>query len=204
MHTLLARPTYTEMRRLDRLRGCACRCRCFSTGSSRRQHATASHDPYNAFTWRAEEQAIDGQKSKDATATSSSSRGPDSKQDTEPPLDLRDLRVSIKENFATRDGPTGCSSAILDGYTSPYDATVVERLRSHGARIVGKTNMDEFGMGSYGIHSRHGPVRNPLDIQRVAGGSSSGAAASVAAGLCDACVEKELSLSAKQMLLSRE
>lgn len=98
---------------------------------------------------------------------------------------LSHLRVSIKENLATAEGYTSCASDALARYNSPYDATVVSLLRASGAQLVGKTNMDEFGMGSHGVHSAHGPVLNPLNTAHVAGGSSSGAAASVAAGLCD-------------------
>lgn len=98
---------------------------------------------------------------------------------------LSGLRVSIKDNFATQELPTTCASKALDSYTSPYDATVVSLLRRNGAHLVGKTNMDEFGMGSAGVFSNRGSVKNPLNTARVAGGSSSGAAASVAAGLCD-------------------
>ncbi|EDQ89618.1 uncharacterized protein MONBRDRAFT_25148 [Monosiga brevicollis MX1] len=94
--------------------------------------------------------------------------------------------VAVKANIATREGPTNCGSAFLADYTSPFDATVVDRLKQHGYRIGLKTNMDEFGMGSFGLHSAFGSVTNPaLDATaqpRVAGGSSSGSAAVVAAG----------------------
>lgn len=97
--------------------------------------------------------------------------------------------ISIKDNICTKDMPTTCSSKMLEGYMSPFDATVVSLLRTSGAKIVGKTNCDEFGMGSANINSTFGPVINPKSREedrdmRVAGGSSGGAAASVAADLC--------------------
>uniref|UniRef100_D8Q1W7 Glutamyl-tRNA(Gln) amidotransferase subunit A, mitochondrial n=1 Tax=Schizophyllum commune (strain H4-8 / FGSC 9210) TaxID=578458 RepID=D8Q1W7_SCHCM len=119
---------------------------------------------------------------------------------------LRGLPVAVKDNICTRDMPTTCSSAMLKNFTSPFDATVVRLLRENGADIVGKTNCDEFGMGSLNIHSVHGPVVNPCnpwppeeeaeadsDQRRIgkrfsAGGSSGGSAAAVAAGMCRAAL----------------
>ncbi|KAL1739524.1 amidase signature domain-containing protein [Schizophyllum fasciatum] len=120
---------------------------------------------------------------------------------------LRGLPVAVKDNICTRDMPTTCSSAMLKNFTSPFDATVVRLLKENGADIVGKTNCDEFGMGSLNIHSVHGPVVNPYQprfelggrtdpqsiphtegVQFSAGGSSGGSAASVAAGMCRAAL----------------
>ena len=94
---------------------------------------------------------------------------------------LAGVPLALKDVMAMRGVPTTCGSRILEGWRPPYDSTVVERLRAADVVILGKTNMDEFAMGSSTEHSAYGPSHNPWDLDRIPGGSGGGSAAAIAA-----------------------
>jgi aspartyl-tRNA(Asn)/glutamyl-tRNA(Gln) amidotransferase subunit A len=113
-------------------------------------------------------------------------------------LPLAGVPIALKDNLVTTEQPNTCGSRILKGYRSPYNATVVDRLRAAGAMIAAKANLDEFAMGSSTEHSAYGRVRHPLDPSRVPGGSSGGSAALVAAGAVPAALGSETGGSVRQ------
>ena len=154
---------------------------------ARARDVRAGADGLNALLWHDRDAAL-GAAREVATLTREGNRaGP-----------LAGVPVVVKDNIATLTMPTTCGSKILEGYVSPFEATAITRLRTAGAVIIGKTNMDEFAMGSSTENSAYGPARNPLDPTRVPGGSSGGSAACVAAGVVRVALGSETGGSVRQ------
>lgn len=111
---------------------------------------------------------------------------------------LAGVPLALKDVFVTTDAPTTCASKILEDYMSPYDATVTTKIRAAGIPILGKTNMDEFAMGSSTENSAYGPTHNPWDLTRTAGGSGGGSSAALAAGMAPLAIGTDTGGSIRQ------
>ena len=143
----------------------------------------AGKDGLNCILWSDRDASLGQARERDARAAAGTLAG---------------VPYVVKDNFSTLGLPTTCGSKILEGYVSPYEATAVARLNAAGGVLVGKTNCDEFAMGSSNEYSAYGPVKNPLDPTRVPGGSSGGSAAAVAAGIVRIALGSETGGSVRQ------
>jgi len=175
-------PTFADARRaLD-----AGETSCEALVSSFLERIDARDDEVNAFTTVDQDGALNH------------ARYLDSQRERGNPRPLAGLVLAVKDNICIRGYPVTCGSKMLEDFSSLYDATVINRLRDAGAIFIGKTNCDEFAMGSSNETSHFGPVRNPHHTDYVPGGSSGGSAAAVAAGMCHAALGSDTGGSVRQ------
>ena len=160
--------------------------------------ATVEQALQRAFDVRAGTDGLNIFVSLDADFLREHARGAATQLSDTHPGDLLGVPVALKDNIASLHHPTTCGSHILKGYLSPYEATVVAKLRAAGAVPFGKTNMDEFAMGSSTENSAYGPTLNPHQTDRAPGGSSGGSAAAVAAGIVPIALGSETGGSVRQ------
>ncbi|MGZ8533808.1 MAG: amidase, partial [Candidatus Binatia bacterium] len=151
------------------------------------QRIDATDDKVHAYLTLDRESAVEQAQQADARLRSEPQASP-----------LLGIPIAVKDNFLTRGLRTTCASKILRDFMPPYDATTVAKLRDAGAVIVGKTNLDEFAMGSSAENSGFFPTRNPWNLERIPGGSSGGSAAAVAADQCIAAVGTDTGGSIRQ------
>lgn len=160
---------------------------CQTLVSTFLERIEASNDRLNAFTF------VDAERARARAAMLDRALG-----DGEAPGPLHGMVIAVKDMICQKGRVVSCGSKMLAGFRSLYDATAIERLERAGAIIIGRTNCDEFGMGSSNENSYFGPARHPIDEARVPGGSSGGSASAVAAGLCHAALGTDTGGSIRQ------
>src|SRR6266850_411002 len=175
---------------------------CIARGETTARVATESsldaadrlNDTLNAFLEIDREGALKRADTIDATMKSKTA----GEAEALPAMPLAGIPIAIKDNICVRGLQTSCGSRILGPYHPPYNATAIQRLLDAGSVIIGKTNCDEFAMGSSNENSAFGPVKNPWDTSRVPGGSSGGSAAAVAAGIVPVALGSDTGGSVRQ------